>query len=255
MAKNLGKQQKSKPAGPPKAASPHKRPPQVSKAAAPKAASKGTLKGSPPPKKSLAVSGRSPTQQSKGSSTPPARVVNQSRQSVENYLGSSPLADGSGIKAGKEKREPAKPWAPGDLIPTKPPSEVPIITIGGWEVPRDPKTSSAQDIEDTYGEGEFLSPGWFVNWAAGGAHISYGWKQYMGDTPTTQEALRLDYERRVESLAGREARVQEQRRALWGEGGLWGTGLGNMDLTDKRSDEEVRRDVQRRYGGNVRDWR
>ena len=54
------------------------------------------------------------------------------------------------------------------------PDKVTTVWIGGNELPRDPKTSDAQDIEDAYGEGDFASPTWFLNWAAVGANTVYG---------------------------------------------------------------------------------
>lgn len=46
------------------------------------------------------------------------------------------------------------------------PEKVTEVYIGGNRLPRDPGTSDAQEIEDAYGEAEFLSPGWFINWGA-----------------------------------------------------------------------------------------
>jgi hypothetical protein len=59
------------------------------------------------------------------------------------------------------------------------PEKVTEVYIGGNKVPRDPKTSDAQEIEDAYGEAEFLSPGWFMNWGAFGANAWYGVEQNL----------------------------------------------------------------------------
>ena len=46
------------------------------------------------------------------------------------------------------------------------PDQVTTVVIGGNVLPRDPLTSDAQVIEDAYGEAEFLSPAFFINWGA-----------------------------------------------------------------------------------------
>lgn len=55
------------------------------------------------------------------------------------------------------------------------PEEVTQAYIGGFALPRDPNTSDAQEIEDAHGEGEFLSPGWFYNWAKELANYGYAY--------------------------------------------------------------------------------
>lgn len=54
------------------------------------------------------------------------------------------------------------------------PDQVTEVWIGGWKAPRDPATSDAQAIEDSMGEGDLLSPGWFAQWGAAGANAWYG---------------------------------------------------------------------------------
>lgn len=46
------------------------------------------------------------------------------------------------------------------------PGKITDVWIGGFKMPQDRGTSDAGDIEQRYGEAEFLSPGWFINWGA-----------------------------------------------------------------------------------------
>ena len=50
-------------------------------------------------------------------------------------------------------------------------------------MPRDPGTSNAQDIEDVFGEGDFLSPSWFMTWAAFGANMTHGAQSWLDSQP------------------------------------------------------------------------
>lgn len=244
-----------------KAPDPHKKGPssvKISKGAPPKAAASGSLKGSPPPKKNLAVSGRAPTKMSKGSATPPARVVSQSRQTVETYL-NTPLADGSGLKAGKEKRkEPIDItvpygdlpevgvtmtpgfWGPGPIIERKDPSGVPRLYFGGWEFRLDPKTSSGQDIEDALGEAEFLNPAWFATWAATGSHLMFNYEIYADEKRQELKTAPSDFMEPYRSLASPDLFYVTRPN--------FSRGLSDADRI------QINRDVQRRYGGRPEDW-
>lgn len=75
------------------------------------------------------------------------------------------------------------PGAGPRIVGQKDPSAVPRLFFGGSEFFMDPNTSGMADIEDALGEGDFLSPGWFANWAAAGHHVAYDLVQHTGFKP------------------------------------------------------------------------
>lgn len=86
------------------------------------------------------------------------------------------------------------------------PSAVTEVFIGGNKIPRDPLTSDAQEIEDAYGEAEFLSPGFFMSWGAFAANAWHGLEQNMRQhiTPVPPD---IGVDRTYEIFGGRASGV------------------------------------------------
>lgn len=131
------------------------------------------------------------------------------------------------------------PWGPSPAIERKDASGIPRVFIMGWEFELDPFTSSGQDIEDALGEAELGNPAWFATWAATGAHVSWNVKR-VG--PRIDADLRDWVDR-----PGTVGNVVRENYFPNGQYNASGLSLGDA--------ARVRSDVQRRYGGNVSDWK
>lgn len=82
-------------------------------------------------------------------------------------------ATGTGALAGQMLRMP---------VPAQP-KKVTHVFIDGVTLPRNPLTSDAEDIETAYGEGDFGSPTWFMNWVAFGDNMTKGVRDKAGRIP------------------------------------------------------------------------
>lgn len=60
----------------------------------------------------------------------------------------------------------------GPLIP-KMASQITEFMIGGWTMQPNPFSSNAAEVEDRWGDAEFLSPGWFANWGIAISDMGY----------------------------------------------------------------------------------
>lgn len=65
---------------------------------------------------------------------------------------------------------PGSPVAVGSLEPVLNPANTPFMLGGSLMMP-DPGTSNAEEVEERWGEAEFLSPAWFANWAVVGHDV------------------------------------------------------------------------------------